>query len=126
MDQGEKWVIYYTNGDKFSNEDGTPWDAPRRSIQAIANSSPETGFYWVHGSDYFYYEKDVGGWHKADSFTLWDHLTRAKYPCPGFGRMLSDEHWRELWSRITKDFAGIEKQGWLRRETQREAEKTQP
>ena len=117
MKQGEKWIIYYTDGDKFSSDDGTAWDAPRRSIQAIASNSPDVGFYWVHGADYFYYEKERGGWQKADMFTLWDHLVRAKYPCIGFGQMLSDQDWRELWKRITEDFAGIEKQGWLRRES---------
>ena len=116
MKQGEKWVIYYTNGDKFTSDDGSPWDAPRRSIQVIASSNPEVGFGWVHSSDYFYYEEENGGWQSADMFTLWDHLIRAKYPCPGFGRMLSDTDWKQLWRRVKEDFAGIEKDGWLRRE----------
>lgn len=125
--QGDKWVIYYTNGDKFSSDDGSPWDAPRRSIQAIASSSPEVGFYWIYGSDYFYYEKENGGWHVADQFALYDHLLRAKYPCPGFGRMLSDQGWKDQWRRIRQDFAGIEKDGWLQREfnVRQEAEKHQ-
>ena len=127
MMQGEKWVVYYTNGDKFTSEDGTPWDAPRRSMQAIASSSPEVGFYWIYGSDYFYYEEEHGGWHKADMFTLWDHLVRAKYPCPGFGRMLSDAVWKTMWADIQRDFSGIEKDGWLQRENdvRLEAKKTQ-
>ncbi len=125
MIQGEKWVVYYTNGDQFTSEDGTPWDAPRRSIQAIASSSPEVGFYWIYGSDYFYYEEESGGWQKADTFTLWDHLVRAKYPCPGFGRMLSDQGWRDMWKRIREDFG--KKDGWLQRENdvRQEAEKHQ-
>ena len=127
MNQGEKWVIYYTNGDKFTSDDGSPWDAPRRSIQAIVSSNPEVGFDWAHGSDYFYYEEETGGWHSADMFTLWDHLVRAKYPCPGFGRMMSDVDWKDMWQRAREDFAGIEKDGWLRRErdVRKEAEPQQ-
>ncbi len=125
LKQGEKWLIYYTDGTKFSSDDGTPWDAPRRSIQAIASSSPEVGFFWIYGKDYYYYEEEHGGWQVGDQFALFDHLVRSKYPCPGFGRMLSDERWNQLWREIKEDFEGIEKDGWIRREldVRREAEK---
>ena len=93
-----------------------PWDAPRLDVMAIASYSEKVGFYWIYGSDYFYFEEDRGGWQKADQFTLWDHLVRAWQPCVLFGRMLSDKDWDELWQRIQTDFSGLEKNGWLERE----------
>lgn len=116
MKQGERWIVYYGDFSTFSCDDGEPWEAPRLDVMAIASYSEKVGFYWIYSADYFYFEADRGGWQKADSFTLWDHLLRAKYPCVLFGRMLSDAHWDELWQRIQKDFGELEKNGWLERE----------
>ena len=116
MKQGERWIIYYEDFSTFSCDDGSPWDAPRLAVMAIASYSEKVGFYWIYSSDYFYYEIDRGGWHKADQFTVWDHLVRAKQPLVLFGRMMSDKGWDELWNRIREDFAELNKDGWLQRE----------
>lgn len=94
MKQGERWIIFYTDGTTFTSVDGEPWDAPRRSVQSIASYKPLNDWYNVNLTDYYYYEKENGGWNEArDLFTVFDHLLRAKYPCVMFGRMLSDENW---------------------------------
>lgn len=116
MKQGDRWIIFYTNGDTFTHADGTPWDAPRRSVQSIASLRVDTkgngeDWYNVNQRDYYYYEPpkevspgfwvDVGGWNEAgDLFTVFDHLLRAKHPCVLFGRMLSDAAWRETHKAI--------------------------
>ena len=61
MIQGERWIIFYSSGDTFSSDDGSAWDAPRESILAIASSSPETGFIWLYGRTYYYFEAERGG-----------------------------------------------------------------
>jgi hypothetical protein len=104
MKQGDRWIIFYTDGRTFTHLDGSPWDAPRRSVQRIASARAEKHDDWynVQQYDYFYWEEDNGGWNGGDNFTIWDHLLRAKYPCVIFGRMLSDEGWQDCHKAMNK------------------------
>ena len=104
MKQGDRWIVFYTDGSIFTSADGSPWDAPRRSVQSIA-SVKDSGDDWynINMSDFFYFEEwtsdgqPVGGWHCAKNmFDVMDHLLRAKHPCVLFGRMLSDAAWKAL------------------------------
>jgi len=103
------WIIYYADN-KFSSEDGTPWEAPRQGIQVIAEQHDQVGYRLSHGNDYYYFEQESGGWASCDLFGLYDHLIRAKYPCPGFGRMMSENDWDELFTKVKVDLG--DKQGW--------------
>lgn len=114
MKQGEQWVIFYGDGSEFSSADGSPWDAPRQDVQIIASSHPMNGYNLVHGQDYFYYEEDRGGFAGCDQFSLYDHLIRAKYPCPLFGRMMSDIDWKSFFSRAKAKLGP--KTGWTSEE----------
>jgi hypothetical protein len=101
MKQGERWIIFYTDGTTFTSVDGEPWDAPRRSVQCIASYRELNDWYHIHGTDYFYYEEEHGGWNDArDIFSAFDHILRAKYPCLLIGRMLSDEGFAETFKLI--------------------------
>lgn len=97
MIQGEKWIVFYTDGSTFCSADGTPWEAPRRSVQRIASAKATKHNDWnyVQQHDYFYWEEENGGWNGGDTFTLFDHLLRAHKPCVIFGRMMSDDSWLE-------------------------------
>ena len=110
------WRVYYGDGSVFSDAEGSPFDAPRADVQAIAQEkSPD--FEVVHGRDYFYWEPERGGWHSSDIFGAFDHLIRAPRQCLLFGRMLSDEAWRALFARVKAD-AG-ERSGRYARERHR-------
>ena len=99
--QGERWIVFYTDGSTFCSVDGSPWDAPRRSVQSIASSKEGNDWYNVNMRDYYYYERENGGWNEAnDLFTVFDHLIRAKRPLVLFGRMLSDAGWRETHKKM--------------------------
>lgn len=119
MKQGDRWIIFYTDGSIFTSADGTPWDAPRRSVQSIAVSrdAEVRDWYNINMFDYFYWEeytKDgqpVGGWQGGDGFTMYDHLLRAKHPCVLFGRMLSDAGWKSL-HRKMREFSELHRE-WL-------------
>jgi len=68
-----EWKIYYTDGSAFSSDDGTPWDAPRRNVLAITvpdEFGKSLPYMLIYGTDYYYYEKDLGGWRQCDIFTL--------------------------------------------------------
>ena len=99
MKQGERWIIFYTDGTTFCSKDGTPWDAPRMGVSSIASVRGDMAdWYNVNQFDFYYYEEDKGGWLEArDQYTVMLHLLRAKYPCVLFGEMLSDAEWnREI------------------------------
>jgi hypothetical protein len=96
MKQGERWIIFYTDGSVFTSADGTPWNAPRRDVQSIVSVKDNgTDWYNVNMHDFFYWEEENGGWNEGDGFTLYDHLLRANPPCVLFGRMLSDVNWEK-------------------------------
>ena len=102
MKQGERWIIFYTDGSVYTSANGSPWDASRRSVQRIASckESKATDWYNVQCSDYYYWEEEHGGWNDGDNFAIYDHLLRTKYPCVVFGRMLSDANWQECYKQM--------------------------
>ena len=75
-----RWRIYYDDGSVFTDQDGSPWDAPRTGVQAIAQPNDRVGWYILHSADAYYFEASREGWSKADEYTKWDHLCRARYP----------------------------------------------
>lgn len=96
------WRVYYSDGSVFTEQDGTPYDAPRTDVQVIAQEK-EGDYEIVHGRDYFYFEESRGGWHTSDIFGAFDHLCRADRQCLLFGRMMADPAWRELFARVKLD-----------------------
>lgn len=98
-----EWRIYYDDGTVFTNEDGTPWEAPRTGVQVIAQPNPTVGWYILHSADSYYWEEDREGWSKADEYTKWDHLVRAYTPLLIFGRQISDESYRIILKKVRKD-----------------------
>ena len=107
------WSIFYEDGE-FSSDDGSPWDAPRQGVQIIAQCDEWVGYKLAHGSDYFYYESERGGFAGCDLFGCYDHLIRADKPLVLFGRMMSDEAFKAFFARVKKKLGP--KQGWMTRE----------
>jgi hypothetical protein len=124
MIQGERWIIFYTDGSVFTSADGSAWDAPRRSVQRIASGRADkhNDFYNVQQYDYFYWEPEHGGWNGGDNFTIFDHLLRAARPCVIFGRMLSDEGWQDRHKKMN-DYCEKHRQ-WLLGRTDEQPAKT--
>lgn len=103
--QGDRWIIFYTDGSVFTSADGSPWEAPRANVQRIANSKTghEKDWYNVQSYDFFYYEQDRGGWNEArDIATVTLHLLRASKPLVVFGAMLSDKNWQQAHRRMNE------------------------
>ena len=53
-----KWRIYYGDGSTFSNQDGTPEDAPIANVQVIVQPHLMSGRYWQTMCDYYVYWSD--------------------------------------------------------------------
>ncbi len=112
------WRIYYDDGSVFTDADGSPYDAPRTGVQAIAQPNETVGWYILTSADAFYWEEEREGWNKADEYTKWDHLIRAKYPLLVFGRMMATPDYKKLVDKIR---AELPKQGWLQTERNADA-----
>lgn len=93
------WRIYYSDGSVFTDQDGTPFDAPRQDVQIIVQAK-DGGHELVWGRDHFYYEPRSGGWCSSDLFGAMDHLIRSERQCLLFGRWLDDDTFRALHKRV--------------------------
>lgn len=99
-----RWRIYYDNGGTFSNDDGSPWDAPRVGVVLVVQSDERAGWVVACGDDYFYWEPGVGGWRNTSQFGFFDHLIRCKAPLALFGRMVSDEKYAEIRRQVADEW----------------------
>jgi hypothetical protein len=66
-----KWVVYYGDGSTFSDQDGSPEDAPSLNVQAIT-CEPD------------------GVWKGGDIFGLFDYLSRPGWKRVLFGRIVTN------------------------------------
>lgn len=106
-------MIYYDDGSRFTNEDGDIFDAPRLGVQIIAYKHETLGWELVSQSDYFYFEPEARGFYMADYWTVRDVLVRSKHPLIFFGRMVSDESFRQICLRMLDELP-TPKTAWRR------------
>lgn len=109
------WAIYYDDGSRFTDEDGSAFEAPRTGVQIIAQADPSMGWELVSSADYYYFEPDRRGWYVADLFTVWDVLIRAPRPLILFGRMVSEDEFRAITLRVLDELP-TPKTAWRRGE----------
>jgi len=94
-----RWAIYYGDGKRFSDEDGSSDDAPSENVQVIAQADETVGRKFVLHKDYYWYEN--GRWYGGDLFGMYDFLVRSKLV--KFGRYISDEHYYAAMKRAADD-----------------------
>lgn len=109
------WRIYYGDGTVFSDQDGDPWAAPRQNVQVIVQVDARTGWRWISGKDYFFFDVERGGWRETDEWR--DPLISTRHPVILFGRWMADEEWAALFARVKRELG--DKQGWLMTEGDR-------
>ncbi len=96
-----RWKIFYADGSTFCDQDGWPYDAPARGVQAIAQSHPDVGrtinckehYYWWTG------ERWLGG----DQFGLFDYLVENGPRKVIFGRVLDNDNFRKVMQQLIAD-----------------------
>ena len=72
-----KWVIYYTDGSTYSNEDGEPADAPGGGVLAIAQEDATVGVLVHYGCDWYAFGEKYGGWAGMDSLGIAQYVIDA-------------------------------------------------
>ena len=61
-----RWKMFYGDGGTFSDQDGSPKDAPIANVQAIAQDHIESGRYMQVERDYYIYWSDRKRWVGVD------------------------------------------------------------
>ena len=111
------WCIFYGDESTFSNEDGSPFDAPRTDVQAIVKDDDWVGYQIVHANDYYCLDLAHDGWYCTDLIGMADYLIRTEQPLVLFGRMTTNKEYLALLDNIRKKYG--DKQGYLQTEVRR-------
>ena len=101
-----KWRIYYSDGSTYSDEDGTPADAPGSGVICAACYDEDNRRKLAVSADYYVYEAGMspgGRWLGVDLFGLWDYLARPGWKTVKFGRMVGDSQFRQVMLAATND-----------------------
>jgi hypothetical protein len=103
-----RWVIHYSDGSTFSDEDGQPEDAPAFGVVCIVQPDPDRKRNIMHGWDWYYYN-DVEGngpmWWGCDLHGLLDRmLHRLGVRALVQGRTVSNDIWSEMMRRADEQF----------------------
>jgi len=97
-----KWKIFYDDGSTFCDLDGSPYDAPARGVQVIAQEDEYVGRLMQIKCDYYWWT-DKDGWMAGDLFGLYDYLSISGYRKVIFGRMINYHQFRELYLKAESD-----------------------
>lgn len=101
------WRIYYGDGTTFSNEDGSPFNAPTRNVQGIVHHDVNVGKKIVAKKDVYWWNDVEGCWYGCADRNLigfWDYLGEAgtaKYIL--IGRSISDEQYDAVIKQMIND-----------------------
>lgn len=101
-----RWRLYYGDGTTFSNQDGTPDEAPGCNVMCAASYDGDNRRKMAGSADYYVFEADMspdGRWLGVDLFGLWDYLARPGWKAVKFGRMIGDEQYRRVMAHAVAD-----------------------
>lgn len=91
-----QWIIYYGDGTLYRDCDGSPYDAPTRNVQVIAEADADTGQTFVRSSDYYWYQPDADLWQGGDWFGLFDYLIEPGPKRVLFGRTIGNRDYERI------------------------------
>lgn len=107
------WRIYYGDGEVFTNENGSVYDAPRVNVQVIAAYHQEYNWELFSDSDYYYYDCDLDVWFPTDQFGMFDVLIRTSKPLIFFGRYIPTDDYKQIVTRVIDELP-TPKTAWRR------------
>lgn len=98
-----EWRIYYEGGVTFSNEDGTPFDAPSRGVMVISVAEPAIGRQLVSRFDFYWWHSDKRFWFGGDVNGLWDYLSDPGPKKVLFGRFVKNDEYQVVIKQAIED-----------------------
>ena len=99
-----RWAVYYGDGRRFTDSDGSPADAPAWDVQVIAQESDRVGRILIEqfeGKDYYVFRD--GEWYVCDYTGLIDSLAHFPGCIVRFGRTRSDGNYAAARQRALND-----------------------
>lgn len=88
-----RWRIYYGDGETFSSDDGSPYDAPRLNVQAIVGPSRSTGRYILSRKDAYWWDIECDRWFGGDRHGEWDYMLHLGPRVVIYGRFIGDDEY---------------------------------
>jgi len=92
--------VYYHDQAPY---DGQAWLAPAFGVLAIVERDAEHGRRIVSNGDYYVWDDAEQRWYPMDYIGLVDYLARPGAKRVLFGRLVSDEDYREVWMQANAD-----------------------
>lgn len=110
-----KWAVLYRDGSVFTDEDGSPNEAPRTEVQAVFQEVPDDLVRAVLVRSTWGFWKWEEAWVGVDREGMWQHMIHWPTPLILFGSFLSEPEWDAMKQKIETTL-GMVKGAWLRRE----------
>jgi len=96
-----RWRVYYGDGTTFSDQDGSPDEAPSLNMQVVVQHTDREGRIMICEHDYYWFDPQVGEWVGGDLFGLFDFLQRRGGH--GFGRTIASDAYHTIKRRASYD-----------------------
>ncbi len=113
-----RWVIEYTDGSTFSNEDGNPADAPGGGVLAVSQEDSTVGRLTYSGNDYYIFSEDYGGWMGMDVLGFVQYVMDAGPLIIKLGKGMPTGKFIDVMKRIRSDPRLPKKSAYYRWENQ--------
>lgn len=101
MSPVKAWAVFYADGSTFTSDDGGPADAPGLGVVVIAQADPEVGRMLMCRWDFYCWHEPQ--WWGHDLTGLIDCLALAGFNRVLVGRTVSQQSWREIYSKAEAD-----------------------
>ena len=98
-----RWKIYYVDGSTFSNEDGSPEDAPGWGVAAVVQEDDLVGAMVHHQRDFYGFAEEFGGWHEMDYCGLAQYIARPGKKIIKMGDLMPTHKYQELIASLHND-----------------------
>ena len=98
-----RWMVFYICGGTFSNEDGEPEDAPGGGVAMVAQEDADVGVALHHGSDYYVFDEQYGGWYGLDVSGFIQYLMRPGKKIVKLAETMTTTKYRALLKAVQDD-----------------------
>lgn len=100
-----RFKIWYDDGTTYTDADGPAELAPKRGVQAIAQSDPNCGRTLCRADDFYIYQDydGIAGFQGVDQFGLHDYLIEPGYKLVFFGRTIGNQEYRKILATVNAD-----------------------
>lgn len=95
------FTIWYGDGTRFTETDGTAFDAPGLNAQVVEQADPVTGRWSQMGHDYYVWTGEQ--WVGCDVFGLFDYLQQPGPRKVIFGRTIGNAEYEAIWRAAEAD-----------------------